>query len=290
VYPKKENGLPDFNNPVSYPLGDAFRATFDVAYNAVTNAMYVACAGTGRGPKEDGMSAVYRFVYNSDTRKIEKQAEWSYATDPDHADYFMGLRQVNFDSHGNVYVGAIRKDKEKSIVSRVVKLDQNLTHIADITDKIDRPWSVTVDKNNTIFAGNFGPELVKSPKGQDLPLGSTGVTVVTMNEDNSYSSNLMTLPTGGDEVTLATGFPLYGMQTTKEIDPNGNEIEIPFQRPCYSPLMRITSSSVDGAGNLWVNNNWKPSGAIDLLENPGGDGLVIFIGVAEPEPYRFGDE
>ena len=78
------------------------------------------------------------------------------------------------------------------------------------------------------------------------------------------------------------------METTKEIDPSGKEIEVPVQRPCYCPLMRITSSSVDGARNLWVNNNWKPSGAIDLLENPDRDGLVIFIGVAEPELYRFG--
>jgi hypothetical protein len=291
VFPVKENGLPDFDNPVSFPLGNPFRATFDVAYNATAEAIYVACAGTNRGPREHGMSAVYRFVFNSDTQQIEKQAEWSVETDPTNADYFMGLRQVNFDSEGNVYVGAIRKGTDqitdKPIVSRVVKLDQNLNHLADITDQIDRPWSVTVDKNDTIFAGNFGPELVESPKGQDLPLGSTGVTVVKKNDNNQYTSNLMTLPTGGDEVTLATGFPLYGIVKTKEVDAGGKEIEVPVYRPCYSPLMRITSSSVDGAGNLWVNNNWKPSGAIDLLENPGGDGLVIFVGVAEPEPYRF---
>jgi hypothetical protein len=288
MFPVKEDGLPDFDNPVSYPLGDPFRATFDVAYNSVTDAMYVACAGTNRGPEEDGMSAVYRFVFNAETRQIEKQAEWSIKTDPSNADYFMGLRQVNFDTDGNVYVGAIRRDAKKSIVSRVVKLDSNLNHLADITDKIDRPWSVTIDKSNTIFAGNFGPELVASPLGQDLPLGTTGIAVVKMDDDNTYTSNFMTLPTGGDQVRLATGFPLYGIVTTKEIDLNqGNEIEVPIYHPCYSPLMRITSSSVDGAGNLWVNNNWKPSGAIDLLENPGGDGLVIFVGVAEPEPYRF---
>lgn len=293
VFPKKENGLPDFDNPISYSLGNPFRATFDVAYNPVANAMYVACAGTKRGPKEDGMSAVYKFIFNEETQKIEKLAEWSYQTDPNNTDYFMGLRQVNFDSDGNVYVGAIRKGKHKKtgkeIISRVVKLDQYLNHITNITNKIDRPWSVTLDKNNTIFAGNFGPELVESPKGQDLPIGSTGVAVVKMNSDNSYTSNLMTLPTGGDEVTLATGFPLYGIVRTVEEGPNGH-VSVSKYRPCYSPLMRITSSSVDGAGNLWVNNNWKPAGAIDLLENPGGDGLVIFIGVAEPEPYRFGKD
>ncbi|MEY4822457.1 MAG: Dockerin type domain, partial [Planctomycetota bacterium] len=29
-------------------------------------------------------------------------------------------------------------------------------------------------------------------------------------------------------------------------------------------------------------NNWKPDVVIDVLENPGGDGIVIFVGVAAP--------
>jgi hypothetical protein len=48
--------------------------------------------------------------------------------------------------------------------------------------------------------------------------------------------------------------------------------------------MRLTSTNIDGAGNLWCMNNWKPSAIVDaVLDNPGGDGVVIFLGIAEPE-------
>lgn len=77
----------------------------------------------------------------------------------------------------------------------------------------------------------------------------------------------MTLPSGGEEVRLATGMPLYG-----NVDKN----------PCYQPLMRMTSNVIDKVGNLWVTNNWKPSLKTDLTDNPSGDGIVIFVGVAKP--------
>jgi hypothetical protein len=148
---------------------------------------------------------------------------------------------------------------------------------------------VTIAKDDTLFAGNFGPELVDAPLGKQLPLGSTGVTVIKDAGNGQKSYHLMTLPTGGDQVMLANGFPLYGHVTDFEYALSQNvEIDIPVYIPCYSPLMRITSSTIDGAGNLWVINNWKPSAAIDLLENPGGDGIVIFLGIATPTPYAFG--
>ena len=300
VFKKGDNGNLDFDNPLSYPLGNPFRATFDVAYNPVSDAMYVACAGTARGKGESGMSSVYKFTLENDI--ITLQASWDKVHDSKNARLIESFRQINFDSDGNVYVGAIKEGEEpifidkdtkkqdliKAVKSGIIKLDSNLVFQEKITDKINRPWSVTIDNNDTIFAGNFGPELVKEHKfSKDLPLGTTGVTIVKKDSKGKYVSQFMTLPTGGSEVKLATGFPLYGIVYTTDFTKDGKEIQIPIQRPCYSPLMRITSSSVDGAGNLWVNNNWKPSGAIDLLENPGGDGLVIFIGVAAPEPYRF---
>lgn len=47
--------------------------------------------------------------------------------------------------------------------------------------------------------------------------------------------------------------------------------------------MRMTAGHIDKAGNLWVTNNWKPDFAIDLTSNPGGDGMVVFIGLAKPK-------
>ena len=44
----------------------------------------------------------------------------------------------------------------------------------------------------------------------------------------------------------------------------------------------MTATRIDKVGNLWAINNWKPAAAVDLRENPGGDGMVIFIGAAVP--------
>jgi hypothetical protein len=46
--------------------------------------------------------------------------------------------------------------------------------------------------------------------------------------------------------------------------------------------MRQTSCLVDAAGNMWTLNNWKPSFDVDALSNPGGDGAIIFVGIARP--------
>ena len=75
------------------------------------------------------------------------------------------------------------------------------------------------------------------------------------------------LPSGGSEVLLHSGVPLYGVGTT----------------PTFDPLMRLTQVISDQAGNIWAVNNWKPgpyNPTSDL--NPGGDGIVIFVGLAKP--------
>jgi hypothetical protein len=67
-----------------------------------------------------------------------------------------------------------------------------------------------------------------------------------------------TLPSGGDQVLLASGSPLYG----------------PCKPPLFKPLMRATAANVDRAGNVWVTNNWEPNTI--KLANPGGDGMVFY--------------
>jgi hypothetical protein len=49
--------------------------------------------------------------------------------------------------------------------------------------------------------------------------------------------------------------------------------------------MRLTSVNADMAGHIWAANNWKPSAYIDGVSsdpNPGGDGMVIFVGLGAP--------
>lgn len=57
------------------------------------------------------------------------------------------------------------------------------------------------------------------------------------------------------------------------------------------PMMRTTGVTVDAAGNVWSCDNWKPEFTVDLgdpnanIGNPGGDGILIWIGVAKPVSY-----
>jgi hypothetical protein len=47
-------------------------------------------------------------------------------------------------------------------------------------------------------------------------------------------------------------------------------------------MMRTTGVAIDQAGNVWTANNWKPDVHIDFTTDPGGDGMVIFAGLAKP--------
>lgn len=139
------------------------------------------------------------------------------------------------------------------------------------------PWGVTVDSSGSLWAANFGGVTQVDTK--------YGVTHLCGFTESSCPSGLkpgdaltpqtgFTLPSGGAPVRLHSGELLYGPKGPKTL----------------KPLMRETAAEVDAAGNLWVTNNWKPSGAIDTAGgNPGGDGIVVFLGVAspvQPKPYN----
>lgn len=47
----------------------------------------------------------------------------------------------------------------------------------------------------------------------------------------------------------------------------------------FSGLQRNTGINIDASGNVWVANNWKD---VPIQSNPGGDGLVAFVGLAPP--------
>ncbi|HEU0056521.1 MAG TPA: hypothetical protein VFQ08_04635 [Gaiella sp.] len=48
----------------------------------------------------------------------------------------------------------------------------------------------------------------------------------------------------------------------------------------YIPMMRQTASAIDRAGNLRTVNNRKPNLTVDATVNPGGEGIVICVGLA----------
>jgi hypothetical protein len=144
---------------------------------------------------------------------------------------------------------------------------------------------VKIDKKETIFLANFGHD-TGSVRDNTLDLQAPFGVTMLRDASNPDSAQLLTVPTGGAEVMLANGHPLYGTQT-RPAKPavliQGEPTFLQVRMKCYQPIMRLTSTNIDGAGNLWCMNNWKPSALVDVADNPGGDGVVIFLGIAEPE-------
>ncbi|MGZ8781221.1 MAG: hypothetical protein ACXW31_14975 [Thermoanaerobaculia bacterium] len=139
---------------------------------------------------------------------------------------------------------------------------------------LDGPWGVSVDGDDHVWAANFGPLRKGSDftgrlskfAGANPDTRPEGVTLGhPLTPESGY-----TLKNAGDPILLHDLTPLYG--------PDGPA--------CYTPLMRVTSVNFDAAGNIWACNNWKPDFDIDRESNPGGDGIVIFIGLAKPPRER----
>jgi hypothetical protein len=126
------------------------------------------------------------------------------------------------------------------------------------------PWGVALDGDDNVWVANFGPIHAGSIFDGRLTV-LTGAKGTKLGEPISPPSGY-TLHTAGDPALLHDGTPLYA----------GDGPE------CFIPMMRTTAVRVDASGNVWTCNNWKPNFNIDIDTNPGGDGMVIFIGLAKP--------
>jgi len=238
--------------------------TFDVVMDSEGYGI-VSCAGSG---KHKVCSSVNKMQLTKDsagnyTLKLVQQwvSDLVYQGTADHPGYpgFEDLRQVQVAPDGHVYVGGL-------LTGRIIVLGPDLSYKGEIKSPvINAAWGIKIDKKGTMYVANFG-----TGQGNE-PLG-----IAVLDPANPDGAQLLTLPTGGEEVRLASGQPLYG-----------NDLINNALTPCYSPLMRLTSTNIDGAGNLWAMNNWKPSVYIDISmdisTNPGGDGVIVFLGIAIPE-------
>jgi hypothetical protein len=135
---------------------------------------------------------------------------------------------------------------------------------------MDTPWATTVDGADNVWVANFGPEEPGSNFTTSSVTNLAGANPETRPRGLSTGDPISpatgyTLASAGQQVLLADGTPLYGRGAP----------------PSFSPLMRLTSTRVDRAGNVWAINNWKPRFDVDAI-NPGGDGICIFVGLAAP--------
>ncbi len=159
--------------------------------------------------------------------------------------------------------------------------DSSVYHLSADGDVLDRitgvtglasPWNVRIDDAGNVWVSNFGS---MDPFDLDNIYSNAAVSVLAGARSKSGKpagtplspSTGYTLPSAGEEVILFDGTPLSQTGTNQ---------------PKFTPMMRSVSAVPDRAGNLWVSNNWKPNFHTDLTHNPGGDGMVIFVGLAEP--------
>lgn len=171
---------------------------------------------------------------------------------------------IAVDSQGNAWV----VDGE---ASAVYAINSTGTIIGTYTGNgINGPWGVSIDAKGNPWIANFGTASPSARYSIVQLCGATGNCPVGLAMGGTISpSTGYSLPSAGSQVLLNSGTPLYGASGP----------------PSFLPLMRLTSVNADMAGNIWAANNWKPSAYIDGISsdpNPGGDGMVIFIGLAAP--------
>jgi DNA-binding beta-propeller fold protein YncE len=138
------------------------------------------------------------------------------------------------------------------------------------------PWGIAVDGEGNIWVSNFGPTETGSVYnvgrlsklcGANPAAWPAGLKMGDpISPDTGY-----TVPSAGEQVLLSNGDPLLG----------------PGAPPSFVPMMRQTSVQIDSAGNAWTINNWKPRFNLDATVNPGGDGIIIFVGLAPPPPFKY---
>ncbi|MCS3528919.1 hypothetical protein [Chryseobacterium sp. JUb7] len=270
------NEFPVKKSPDSEPVitKTPYLKIFDVAPDNKGNA-YISCIGNYDKDNIENcaFSAVYK-VAIEENRLIVKNSWFSdFSGSANGKEGYESLRQITINGEGDIVVVGVSS-------GRATILSHDLSTLKGYYDvNTYAPWGVKIDKKQTVFLANFGHETdFKDNPTLDMQ-GPFGVTMLR-EPSKPESAMLLTVPTGGAEVTLANGFPLYGTQTKPKLQQSRHE---PVQMHCYQPIMRLTSTNIDGAGNLWCMNNWKPSALVDVLDNPGGDGVVIFLGIAEPE-------
>ena len=176
------------------------------------------------------------------------------------------IKGFSIDASGNAWVASQKDDTIYAVAPDATVIGSY------VGAGISGPWSTTVDGEGNVSGADFGP--------------------LTLAENETYSArvsvlagaNAATRPPGlamGDPITPETGYtvPSAGSEVLFH---NGQPLYGPNAPPTFDPMQRTTKTVIDSAGNLWAVNNWKNNFGIDNTINPGGDGVVIFVGLAAP--------
>ncbi|HEX8741016.1 MAG TPA: hypothetical protein VF925_12865 [Casimicrobiaceae bacterium] len=176
-----------------------------------------------------------------------------------------GLRGLSIDLRGNAWI-ASQGDR------MVYAMRPDGTEIGRYDrGGINGPRDKAIDGDGNVRVANFGPLQVGVDNTFTGRLSELRGTVGHCPPGKGVGDALSpatgyTVPSAGSEVLLHNGDPLYGAG----------------KPPSYIPMMRQTGVVIDRAGNIWSINNWKPRFDNDAVLNPGGDGIIIFVGLAPP--------
>ena len=179
-----------------------------------------------------------------------------------------GLKGMSVDSNGNAWVASL-------IDSKVYGIRPNGTVIGGFSGGgMDSPWDVAVDGEDNLWVANFGPV----QPGSNFTSGRLTKLCGTNPATRPLGKNV------GDPISPATGYTVHSAGSEVLLH-NGDPLYGPGAPPSFAPMMRQTGAVIDQAGNIWSINNWKPAVDIDVTSNPGGDGIVIFVGLAAPPAH-----
>lgn len=193
------------------------------------------------------------------------------------------------DRDGNAWVS---NNAGANATDTVFKLspDGQLLASVGVNEGINRPMGVCTDRNGNVWVSNSA--IVSLPCAAcdfvedygDLSLADEAFfSVSQFDSDGTPIRELhgggLFIPwgnavDGAGNVWIAN----FGRQRVSQFSGATGEPIAP-QGYHSDALQRNTGVSIDPSGNVWLTNNWllQPE-----LTNPGGDGLVVFIGLAAP--------
>ncbi len=173
-------------------------------------------------------------------------------------------------------------------------------------DSIEHPMGISSDSRGYIWVSSSKDVDLPCPDADIKPSGELGELVLilpdgTLHERSPFGGGGITLPWGnsidGKDNLFVANFGGSGPGAEEppsrighfcgakvENCPQGFHTGDPLSPEngyTSAALRRVTAVQVDPSGNVWATNNWKFTGTPNR-NNPGGEGVVVFIGLAAP--------
>lgn len=192
---------------------------------------------------------------------------------------------IAIDHTGNAWVSLNGSDAAVLVSPSGVPLARSASDA-----QIKAPLGIAIDSVGDVYVSNsaivhvpcyacgdtsdsiFGPLLPDLDNASVSKISSTGATLARFTGGGIYIPWGIAVD-GDDNVWVAN----FGGNRLSAFKNDGTPIA-PFGFHSDA-ILRITGVSIDPSGNVWLANNWL---TLPVQTNPGGDGVVVVIGIAAP--------